>query len=526
MPVAMTKGRCRACGTNIAGYYRGNVGAMRAGSARAAFWRHIGRAVNAPDLLDADAKKPSPPEPPKSGSSLKKAVRAVEKRLSNLQLAISELALIAFFSGVGTIIDQDQTADWYVQNYPDGPNKVLGFLDYHTLFFLQLDHIYSSYYFLGLCTLLAASLTACSRTQQFPLLKVARRWRFPRSANEVFAKGNGETLPQASVRDLGQLLEQRSYAVFVKDGALYAFKGIAGRFAPIAVHFSLLLILFGSALGVLGGVEGTAMIPEGGQVLVADKLRPAVLPFLPLPEGAERVLRVDRFGIDYRADGSIAQYRTTLTEATLDGVPRQQHEIYVNEPMRFGGVTVYQTDWGMSGMVLRTGSAESVSSNDAFVVPLTPLGSALGMDAQAKVYGTFIPLELPDGTRAPRGLTVLARDMESVVFYDSKGQFVGVRRPGSGKPIEVEGQSFIADRILGSSGVQLKADPGVPYVYVGYGLLMITTIVSYLSHSQVWALQEGANVHVGGRTNRATLSFRDELDGVLEAVPERPVAAE
>jgi hypothetical protein len=32
---------------------------------------------------------------------------------------------------------------------------------------------------------------------------------------------------------------------------------------------------------------------------------------------------------------------------------------------------------------------------------------------------------------------VLARDPQSVIFYDSRGQFVGVRRPGSGKPIQV-----------------------------------------------------------------------------------------
>jgi hypothetical protein len=37
--------------------------------------------------------------------------------------------------------------------------------------------------------------------------------------------------------------------------------------------------------------------------------------------------------------------------------------------------------------------------------------------------------------------TVLARDPQSVIFYDSKGQFVGVRRPGSGKPIQVRLQA-------------------------------------------------------------------------------------
>lgn len=38
---------------------------------------------------------------------------------------------------------------------------------------------------------------------------------------------------------------------------------------------------------------------------------------------------------------------------------------------------------------------------------------------------------------APRGVSILARDLQSVVFYDSKGTFIGVRRPDSGKPIEV-----------------------------------------------------------------------------------------
>ena len=53
---------------------------------------------------------------------------------------------------------------------------------------------------------------------------------------------------------------------------------------------------------------------------------------------------------------------------------------------------------------------------------------------------------------------------------------------------------------------------------------MITTLVSYLSHSQVWALQAGGTLHVGGRTNRATLTFQRELDELLAAMPEHPPA--
>ena len=64
---------------------------------------------------------------------------------------------------------------------------------------------------------------------------------------------------------------------------------------------------------------------------------------------------------------------------------------------------------------------------------------------------------------------VLARDPQSVVLYDSKGQFVGVRRPGSGNPIEVEGLRIVVDGIVGSTGLEIKSDPGVPWVYAGEG---------------------------------------------------------
>ena len=166
----------------------------------------------------------------------------------------------------------------------------------------------------------------------------------------------------------------------------------------------------------------------------------------------------------------------------------------------------------------------------------------------------------------------MARDLQQVVLYDADGVFVGVRRPGSGKPIIVEGQTLVVESLKGASGIQLKHDPGVVYVYTGFGFLMITTLLSYISHSQVralvmqavqvvgsttlcihcfydfvrvvlqwlpcwsgsvgwdakkrgtvqvWALQEGGDVHVGGKSNRAVVAFAAELEEVLEAMPER-----
>jgi len=52
----------------------------------------------------------------------------------------------------------------------------------------------------------------------------------------------------------------------------------------------------------------------------------------------------------------------------------------------------------------------------------------------------------------PPPSAVLARDPQSVVFYDSKGKFVGVRRPGSKKPIVVSAAAFVLHRCQGRAG--------------------------------------------------------------------------
>jgi cytochrome c biogenesis protein len=115
---------------------------------------------------------------------------------------------------------------------------------------------------------------------------------------------------------------------------------------------------------------------------------------------------------------------------------------------------------------------------------------------------------------------VIAGNLDTVTLYDSNGQFAGVRRPGSGKPITVEGLTLVVDGIVGSTGLEIKADPGIPMIYAGYAGLMITTLVSYVSHSQVWALQEGLDVYVAGKSNRSKVLFEREVEEIIDAVPE------
>ena len=70
------------------------------------------------------------------------------------------------------------------------------------------------------------------------------------------------------------------------------------------VHAAMLLSMFGFAAGALGGWEGNTFIPEGTEQVAVASIRP-VSPLGTVPAGAEAVLHLNEFRIDYRENGQV-----------------------------------------------------------------------------------------------------------------------------------------------------------------------------------------------------------------------------
>eukprot|EP01025_Chloroclados_australasicus_P056046 TRINITY_DN6884_c1_g2_i2.p1 TRINITY_DN6884_c1_g2~~TRINITY_DN6884_c1_g2_i2.p1 ORF type:complete len:422 (-),score=28.00 TRINITY_DN6884_c1_g2_i2:12-1277(-) len=359
--------------------------------------------------------------------TISRTIRTIRKKLSNFKLALAEMAVLAALSGVGSVVDQYQDLEFYQKEYGES----LGIW----IKILQIDHIYLSWYFLGLMVLLALSLASCTRTNQIPSLRLSRRWRFVTDVNYIFRQEQSFTVPGGLLEHAGILLMDSGYQIFRKGECLYAFKGLAGKMAPIGVHASMILVLIGVAIGAAGGFKGNVNVPIGGEFLVAQAVTPATF-LAQYPTGSKIVLQLKDFEVQYRPDGSIAQYYSEFGGSDLYGNLVKQQTISVNKPWRYGGVTMYQTDWGMAALRLTAqGSPYQPEDGSSFNLPF-----ALLAEGANKLFGTFIPAEVSTSDQVrPRGVSVVARDFQSVVFYNSKGEFAGVRRVTSGKPIEVEG---------------------------------------------------------------------------------------
>jgi cytochrome c biogenesis protein len=424
--------------------------------------------------------------------------------LADLRLAIILLLAIALFSISGTVIEQGQSLAFYQANYPENP-ALFGFLTWKVLLALGLDHVYRTWWFLSILILFGSSLTACTFTRQFPALKAARSWKFYKESRQFEKLALSAELETGNLDSLTQLLEKRRYKVFQEGDSLYARKGIIGRIGPIVVHASMLLILGGAIWGALTGFLAQEMVTSGGTFQVKNILDAGPLAAPQIPK--DWSVRVNRFWIDYTASGGIDQFYSDLSVLDNQGKEVDKQTIYVNKPLRYRGVTLYQTDWGVGAVRVQ------LNKSPIFQIPMAQLDTG----GKGRIWGTWIPTK-PD---LSEGVSLLAKDLQgTLLVYDAAGKLVSTVR--SGMATEINGVMLKIVDVIGSTGLQIKADPGIPFVYTGFGLLMLGVIMSYVSHSQIWALQKGDRFYVGGRTNRAQVAFEREVIEILDQLSDRP----
>jgi cytochrome c biogenesis protein len=416
--------------------------------------------------------------------------------LADLRFSIVLLLAIAVFSISGTVIEQEQSVEFYKANYPEAP-ALFGFLTWKVLLALGLDHVYKTWWFLSLMILFGTSLATCTFTRQFPALKAARTWKFYDRPRQFEKLALSTTLKTESLAPLAQALQQKRFKVFQADNALYARKGLAGRIGPIVVHASMILILLGAIWGTFTGFMAQELVASGDAFSVQNIVQAGSWAKPQIPK--DWSMRVNRFWIDYTPNGDIDQFYSDLSVLNPQGQEIDRKTIHVNQPLKHKGVTVYQTDWAIAGVKVR------VNKSPIFRLPMAKLPIQGG-----RLWGTWVPIK-PDMSA---GISLVARDLQgTVVVYDSAGKLVGSLR--TGMSMSVEGINLSLLEVIGSTGLQIKADPGIPFVYAGFGLLMLSVMMSYISHSQVWALLENETLYLGGRTNRGQILFERELVEVV-----------
>jgi cytochrome c biogenesis protein len=413
------------------------------------------------------------------------------KKLANLQFAISLLLTIGVVIAIGTVVEHEQSLAFYQENYPE-LNPLFGFLTWKLIKFLSLDRLYTAWWFVILLLLFGSSLLACTFTTQLPSIKTFKLWKFINQPRQYKSLSVNDNITLELSNTIAYNCNLENYHFFRQRKKGYGYTGLLGRLAPVVVHGSIILLLIGSTLGSFGGYIAQEIIPVGEIFHIQNLTKFGNNSYVP----QDLSCRVNNFWITYTKELKTDQFYSDLSILGSDGKELKRKVVFVNEPLIYKDLVLYQTDWDIVGLKLK------LAGNKSFQLPLKRI-------TKGGNRFWFGSLKLSQANE--QNFTVVINDLKGkIVLYDSKGNFVQEVLLGESVNVEKGVQVQFSDFIT-STGLQIKSDPGINVVYSSFLLLMISIYVSFFTYSQIWFVESTDKLTVGGKSNRAVLFFQQEF---------------
>jgi len=452
---------------------------------------------------------------------------------ASVKTAVVLFALISLTSIVGTIIEQQADPESNVKVLMkmfglghDAAHSVLGVLD--SLWFTDMYH---SWWFLAFLLLFAANLIICS------LDRLPRVWKLvkekirpvPVDYIEKMSIKGSVTLKDKPAGTKEKIVSAMSSIGFKPAESaegqtvqFYAEHGNYTRLGVYIVHLSILIILAGSILGIFFGYNAYLNLPEGETSSVAHRDRGGEVPL-----GFE--LRCDNFDVAYYPNTEMPKsYKSWLT-VLKNGQEVMKKSIEVNDPLKFEGVTFYQSSFGMHpdgfgrGIVIvkassKDGKAEQLNLKvgDKFTIPGT------AVEGHVRDFSPALSFDESD-----KAFTFAEQMVNPAIFVDfiDKGaqKYSGwllKRFPKTWDLPDGNRVEFLDLWGVQYTGMQVRKDPGVGIVYLGCIIMSIGLYMTFfMSHRRIWVSlteeKSGVKVIVGASANRNRTTLERKVEKLV-----------
>mmetsp|Transcript_43909 Transcript_43909/g.171604 ORF Transcript_43909/g.171604 Transcript_43909/m.171604 type:complete len:444 (-) Transcript_43909:577-1908(-) len=423
----------------------------------------------------------------------KTLIRKVTNLFTDLKFAISLLLILAVVSSLGTIVEQNKNSDFYTQAYPES-NPLF---NWRVIQLLQLDHIFQAWWYFLLIMLLGISLMMCTLRVQYPILKISRKYLFFLSEKQMRRYSFCKKIPSESLSYILKNIFLTDHYIFYKKNMSYAHRGLNGQVASILIHFSLLFLLFGTASSALRSYIGQEMIVTGEVFHIQNLSTFGILSHLP-----QNVIgRVNNFWITYDKDNNIKQFYSDISIVDTEYHEEVRKKIFVNSPLKYNGLTIYQTDWNLVGIRLLLDGKFSVQ------IPLQKIGETSNQN-------------LWTGSLRSDSQTLLSfivqnsNDKDKILVYNSQGTFI--QKAHILSSININKHEVQILDIIQATGLQIKQDPGLNLVYGGFLCLMISVLVNCIPYRQVWLVQTKDQNYLVGDSKKNPSQLFQQLSQIVK----------
>jgi cytochrome c biogenesis protein len=432
---------------------------------------------------------------------------------TSVKLTIVLLLSLAVTSIIGTLIPQNEDPQAYFQ--------VFGGVLYQLFNLLDLFDMYHSWWFQLLIVLLTANIIVCSidRISSNRRILFVRKpsFKLPRFRNLKHRQEFTHTATPQQLKDIYQTFIARrfhhSLVEATENGfAIYGEKGRWTRFGVYTVHLSVVLLLIGGLIGSIFGFDGFVNIAEGesiNQIRLRNSPQMVQLDF---------AIRCDDFDVSFYDTGAPKEFRSSLT-VLEQGRSVLNKDIIVNDPLRYKGISFYQSSYGQ------------LPPNEV-VLSFTSNNTGTVYKNKAMINQ---PLQLPEKL----GTFEIKRFLQAAEFRGNNiGEaYSGILTPPGADPVQItlplrfptfdkmrKGNLVIAvveqvPRFY--TGLQVGKDPGVWVVYSGFILMIIGCYITFfMSHQQICleivAAGQKSRVIVAGTANKNKTGMEIKVDRLTE----------
>ena len=447
--------------------------------------------------------------------------------LASVRTGIILLLIVVLFSALGTVVLQRPATD---------PVEIARAYAPATLYWLDalgLTDVYHAWWFAALLGLVSLSIIFAS-LERWP-----KAWKFyaePTLRPQPAFRGSLAFHREFPVRDAAGALDAADRALtklglkprrVTEDGevSLYSERQRLSVLSVYIVHLSLLLIFAGYLIDAFYSYRGTLNLTKGessNRIVVRRRggEQRMLLPF---------TIRCDSAGREDYPDGSPKRWWSNLT-VLEKGREVERKQIAVNDPLTYGGVRFYQSNFGTSdnldSIVLQARTDNGVSK----AITLSPRQPAQ-LDADNTVaLGRFIPdYYVQDGEVYQRSdnpvnpavqLLVTGKSGQSSMWIFPRQSFGAQHRP--------TGYWFaIRDLQLAYfTGLEVSYHPGQWLIWAGVLVMAAGLGVAfYLVHMRFWVMtvngeERGVLLWVGGTCNKNRDRFERRFRQVSEAIAE------
>lgn len=372
-----------------------------------------------------------------------------------------------------------------------------------------ITDIFHTPFFLVLIALITLNMIACSVQRVFPKARLMKQKMPFIGQNEIKkfpdAIDQGLKCPAAeALNTLASSLKRQGYNVEIKEGKLTGEWAKISRLAATVTHIGLLSLLAGITISSWTGFNGFKPVPLADTMSFEDSEH-SKLWIGKLPKWR---LRVDDTRREDYESGDPKQWYTKLSVLDRDGKVLKQQEISVNNPLSYDGVDIYQSSWGLDSIDISFNKKglnlplRQMGNANAAFMPLDErtvmIFSLRGLDKPLRVFA-----KIPDWN-APKMLAEIPKGFEAR-FGEVKVGYV--------KAIPV-------------TGLQYKADPGLPITYTAFGIIMLGVLLAAFPHRQVWATTVDAGdgncrLLIGGVSKKAKTEFSRSLTKQAKQLKEK-----